>query len=116
MQEVLISLGIVILMSAAPLIGLGAPDAWMLVGFWLVVGGMLFGVPTGAVYHVLLRRALLKADALPERWWLQPTSLHGRLPPEQRFWVLGWCFLGAAGFVVTVIGCVAVGIGALRAF
>ena len=83
-------------------------------GLWLVAGGLAFGVPTGLWYHVALRRSLLRAGALPARWWLQPTSLNGRIPDTDRRHVLAWCYAGAAGFFVTIAGCAAVAIGAWR--
>ncbi len=83
-------------------------------GLWLVAGGLAFGVPTGLWYHVALRRSLLRAGALPGRWWLNPTSLHGSVPDTDRFRVLAWCYAGAAGFFVTIAGCAAVAIGAWR--
>jgi len=86
----------------------------LLGGLWLVAGGLAFGVPTGLGYHVALRRSLLRIGALPARWWLQPTSLHGLIPDADRRHVLGWCYAGAAGFFVTIAGCAAVAIGAWR--
>jgi hypothetical protein len=90
-------------------------DALLLLGVQLVAAGLLFGVPTGAVYHLALRRSLVRAGSLPRRWWLRPTSLHGRIPASDRARVLGWCFAGAAGFFVTVLGCALVALGAVRA-
>ena len=85
-------------------------------GFWLVVGGLAFGVPTGFLYHVALRRSLLRKGPLPARWWLQPTRLNHKVPDADRRLVLGFCYAGAAGFLVTVLGCIVVAIGAWRSF
>jgi hypothetical protein len=104
------------------MLGLGAlagafavPPATLLVaGFWTTAAGLAFGVPTGAIYHVALRRALLDVARLPERWWWNPTSLHDALPAGERRRVLAWCYAGAAGFLVTVIGCALVALAAWR--
>jgi hypothetical protein len=91
-----------------------APTTLLIFGFWTAVAGLAFGVPTGAVYHVALRRALLGAQRLPARWWLHPTSLHDELPDSARTRVLAWCHAGALGFLVTIAGCGLVAIAAFR--
>jgi len=70
--------------------------------------GLLIGVPTGLWYHVKLRAALLGVDLLPDRWWVHPVSLHGDIPEPQRRGVLLWFYIGGAGFVITILGCLAV--------
>jgi hypothetical protein len=91
------------------------PDALLLAGFWLIVGGLAFGLPTGAVYHVELRRSLLRAERLPRRWWLHPTSHHRWLPAHDRPRVLAWCRAGALGCAVVFLGCAVAGLGAWKA-
>jgi hypothetical protein len=71
-------------------------------------------VPTGLLYHVELRRSLLARQRLPRRWWLRPTSLHGEIRASDRLRVLGWCYAGAAGFLVTLAGCALVALAAVR--
>lgn len=109
MIEALLVLGSVVLLA---LLGLVAPlvpgSGWIDAGWLAVAGGLLVGVPTGAVYHVRLARALARRDRLPPRWWLRPTTLHGALEASDRSRVLPWCRAGAAGFVVTVAGCLAI--------
>ena len=90
-------------------------DALILAGSVIALAGLLFGVPTGLVYHVLLRRSLLRAGSLPPRWWLRPTSLHERIPALDRRRVRAWCVAGAAGFLLTLLGCAVVALGAVRA-
>jgi hypothetical protein len=91
-----------------------SPATLVVLGFWIAAAGLALGVPTGAVYHVALRNALLRAGRLPSRWWLNPTSLHDALPDTVRTRVLGWCYAGAAGFLVTITGCALVAIAAFR--
>jgi len=91
-----------------------APDALLIGGFWIAAAGLAFGVPTGFAYHLALRHSLRTAGRLPARWWLHPTALHGELPREDRARVLAWCAAGAAGFVVSVLGCALVALGTLR--
>jgi len=91
-----------------------SPDALLASGFWLVVGGLGFGLPTGLLYHVALHRTLGAVGRLPRRWWLHPTALHPWLPAEHRFRVLAWCRLGALGCAVAFLGCGIFGLGAFR--
>jgi hypothetical protein len=91
-----------------------APDLLLAVGLWGVVAGLGFGVPTGLVYHVELRRALAVRGELPRRWWLRPIALHPLLPPESSFRVLTWCRLGALGCAVAFLGCAVFALGAFR--
>lgn len=115
MLEAWIALGLLAALAGCAGALLVAPDALLLGGFWLTLAGLGFGVPTGLVYHLALRRALRAAGRLPARWWLRPTALHDELPRADRARVLAWCAAGAAGFVVSVLGCVLVALGALRA-
>lgn len=115
MLEALVAGGLVALLGGIWVAWVLVPvDALLLAGAQLVIAGLLFGVPTGAWYHVALRRSLLRAGALPPRWWLHPTRLHDRIPPVDRARVLGWCYAGAAGFLVTVLGCGVVALAAAR--
>jgi hypothetical protein len=80
-------------------------------GVALVALGMAVGVPAGALYHLQLYRALRPTGA---RWWLHPTGLHGQLRDGQRGAVMRWFRIGAVGFLVAIIGCVMVAVGAWR--
>lgn len=91
-----------------------APEVLLFGGMWVVSAGFALGLPTGALYHLALYRSLRRVDALPTRWWLRPTSLHDRIPERDRFRVLGWCYLGAAGFLVIVAGIAITAAGAFR--
>ncbi len=92
-----------------------APDALLLAGFWLIVAGLTFGLPTGAVYHLALHRSLQRAGSLPRRWWLHPTSHHRLLPAADAPSVLAWCRAGALGCAVVFLGCAVAGLGAWKA-
>ena len=115
MLEILVVLGVLAAMGGWVVATTRIPAETLLVaGFWLVLGGLVFGVPTGFLYHLLLRRSLLRRGALPARWWLQPTQFNAALPAADRRLVLGFCYAGAAGFLVTLLGCLVVGMGAWR--
>ena len=91
-----------------------ATDALLAAGLWLVVVGLGFGLPTGLLYHLELRRSLLALERLPRRWWLHPIALHPLLPAEAEFRVMAWCRLGALGCAVAFVGCGVFGLGAFR--
>ena len=91
-----------------------SPEMVLWGGIWLVAGGFGLGLPTGAIYHLMLFRSLGRADVLPGNWWLKPTSLHHLIPMEDRFSVLSWCFAGALGFLVIMFGIVLASVGAYR--
>lgn len=74
------------------------------VGSALLLFGLVFGVPTGLWYHVLLHRALAPRGELPRGWIWRPLSLHDRLRPQERPRVLAYCYAGAAGFVLICTG------------
>jgi hypothetical protein len=114
MGELLIALAILGALGGLAALLMVAPATLLIAGFWIAVAGLVFGVPTGAIYHVALRNALLDAQRLPPRWWLQPTALHGEIPNAARARVLAWCYAGALGFLVTVAGCALVAIAAFR--
>jgi hypothetical protein len=80
-------------------------------GVSLVALGMAIGVPAGAIYHLQLFRAVRPTSA---RWWLHPTGLHDQLPDGTRRAVLRWFRIGAIGFLLAIIGCAMVAVGALR--
>ena len=104
MFEGLIALPLGLFLWAVHWTPFASPETVFMTGVLLVGGGFAFGLPTGLVYHVMLYRSLRRADALPPRWWLHPTALHHALPPEDRGIVLAWCYAGALGFLVIVIG------------
>lgn len=78
------------------------------VGVWLIVGGTALSVAAGLFYHAALYRCLQPRGALAARWWLAPTRLHAVLTLEEQRRVLPWFLLGAAAFVVVMLGCATV--------
>lgn len=88
-----------------------SPELLLRVGFWTIVAGLTFGLPTGARYHVLLQRSLAGVGRLPPRWWLQPTSHHRLLPADDAPAVLAWCRAGALGCAVVFLGCAVAALG-----
>lgn len=78
-------------------------------GMWLIVGGFAVGLPTGLAYHVWLYRALKPLGELPENWYWNPIELNRHVPEDHRRRVLTACYAGAAGFLVVVLGVIALG-------
>jgi len=112
--EIAIAFGLLVSFGALAVAFAVAPATLLVAGFWCAVAGLGFGVPTGFWYHVALRRSLLAVNELPDGWYWRPIELHDRIPETDRLWVLGWCYAGALGFLVTVVGCALVAIAAWR--
>ncbi|MCP3987054.1 MAG: hypothetical protein GY723_21920 [bacterium] len=100
----------------AGLLGALAAFAWVpwivliqIAGLCSVVG-LAIGVPGALVYHLRLRACLIRADALPARWWVHPFALHPRLAAADLDRVLPPCFVGAGGGALAFLGCL---VGAL---
>lgn len=91
-----------------------ATEAILLAGLWLVAAGFALGIPTGFWYHVELRRVLIGSGALPVRWWLHPTRLHGAIPADRWWRVMGWCYAGAFGWLISFAGCFVFALGAAK--
>ena len=112
----MIELGIVALvvggLVGVPALFTAVPwDVTFGLGVGLVALGMGIGVPAGALYHVQLFRAVRPTTA---RWWLHPTGLHGQVPEGMRGGVMRWFRVGAVGFVLAIVGCAMVAVGAWR--
>lgn len=112
----MIELGVVALLVAAlvavpALLAVVPWDVTFGLGVSLVAIGMAVGVPAGAIYHWQLFRAIRPTEP---RWWLHPTALHGRLPDGSRGAVMRWFRIGAVGFLLAIVGCLMVAVGAWR--
>jgi hypothetical protein len=105
--------GVALLATLGLALPLLAPGSVLGAGIALTLVGLAVGVPTSLVYHLRLRAALLARAALPPRWWIDPTALHGQLHAGERGRVLPWFAAGGASFAATVLGCVLVALGAV---
>lgn len=95
---------------------LGVPGVeWQ---FWagalLVTVGLLGGGAAGVVYHLALRRSLLRLGVDPRGWLWSPTAHHRALDHAERRRVLPWFRLGAAGFMVCIAGIGMIVVAVLR--
>jgi hypothetical protein len=93
---------------------LAVPEAmWQLLfGSIFALVGLVGGGGAGIVYHLALRRTLVRLGSGVRGWLWSPVSLHHLLDDRGRREVLPWFRVGAAGFVVCLagIGMVAVAI------
>jgi len=93
-----------------------APWDWLFGGgIVLSLLGLAVGVPTGLWYHVRLYRAVRARGPVPPRWWVRPDRLHAQLTEDERAGVMRPFYFGAAGFVLSVLGCLFIAYGAWRA-
>src|SRR5262245_17981014 len=83
-------------------------------GCWLAGIGMAVGVPAGVLYHVMLFRALRPTHVLGAAFWWRPLRFHSLLSATQRRRVMPWLYLGASAFFAIFVGCLLLGVGALR--
>ena len=114
MVESLISLGIVFLFCVIGWAVNAEAEAMIWGGIGLAALGFAYGIPTAIVYHWRLYRSLYRADRVPARWWLSPTSHHDLIPRNERTGVFFWGALGGSGFVVIVVGILVTSIGLWR--
>ena len=89
------------------------PQIMIELGLWVLVGGLLVGIPTGLWYHVELYRQLAPRVTLPPRWWRAPVDLHSQLTPLELRRVRPWFVAGAVGFLLCCVGGIAAIIGLL---
>jgi len=112
MIELLLVLGGIV---AIGLVGLGSivitPRLMTELGFWMLAGGLLIGIPTGIWYHVELYKQLSPRITLPRRWWRAPVELHPQLTPQEYRKVRPWFVVGAVGFLLCCLGGIAAIIG-----
>ena len=81
------------------------PELLLVLSVALIAAGLAIGLPAGLGYHILLARALKVANLDAKRWWLRPTSFHDDLPAATRRRFMPWFRVGAAGFLIAVVGC-----------
>jgi hypothetical protein len=89
---------------------------WQLAaGAALALVGLVGGGGAGIVYHLALRRALVRVGASTRGWLWSPVSCHRLLDEQGRAEVLPWFRVGAAGFVVCLAGIGMVAVAAVKA-
>ena len=98
----------------APGLGRNSPGSWKQSVLSVAAVGFAYGIPTAVVYHWRLYRSLVRADRLPERWWLSPTAHHDRVPRAERSGVFFWGAIGGSGFLVIVLGIILTSVGLWR--
>ena len=108
-------------LMVAGLLGLGvmASIPWetgLIIGAGVVLFGLLVGVPTGVVYHVQLYRVLAPKGGLPGGWYWRPLQFNAELTEAERQRVMPWCYAGGLGFVIIVLGIVALGVALLATY
>ncbi len=114
MLEALISLGLFLLFCLVAFAANADGETLLWGGVALSAIGFAYGIPTAIVYHWMLYRSLVRADRLPDRWWLSPTSHHGLIPRDERRGVYVWGAIGGTGFGVIVLGILVTGVGLWR--
>jgi len=107
---VLLTLGSFLAVAYAPWVPM------LQLGAGLAALGMLVGVPAGLLYHVLLRARLSEHGRLEPRWWLRPVAQHALLDEAALRRIRPAFFVGGAGFLVTLLGCLVVVLGIVASF
>ena len=78
-----------------------------------IVVGLLFGLPVAFYYHLRLFRGLNRLGAPTERWWVDPRPLQKVLPEEEQRLLTRIFWVGGAGFLISIVGCIALAMGVL---
>ncbi len=104
MRELLLVIVLIAVFAALSAVALVPWRALFYVSIFLVIIGFVVGVPTGLIYHVQLYRMLKPRDEIPRGWVWRPIKLNAKLTTRERFFVLPWCYLGAIGFFVIIVG------------
>ena len=105
MIEVLFVLGAMLIVGVLGFVmTILTPSLLTALGLWLLLGGLVTGIPTGLWYHVVLYRSLARKNVLPANWWIKPVQLHPLLASEEFIRVKPWFVLGGFGFALSLIG------------
>lgn len=111
MRETLLAIGLFGLLAAsAAAVQFLDWTFWVWAGVACIAIGLVIGVPAGVWYHVVLHRALAPRGVLPKHWIWNPTGQHKLLTEGERPGVLGWFYVAAASWSVSVLGCVFIGV------
>lgn len=105
MLESLAVVGSVLLLGGmAALVASLPPLALVWTSVAVTALGCLLGIPGGVVYHVVLRRELLKRGALHREWIWRPIQQHAHLDDAALARIRPWFASGALGFALIMIG------------
>ena len=105
MGELLIALLPIVLVAGLALLAIFIPlKALAASSLALMALGLVAGVPSGLLYHVLLRRELLQQGALPSDWYWHPQRYHAGLGRVASARLRPWFLAGALGFLMIVLG------------
>ena len=116
MTEAAIVLGLIVMLIVVGTLVVALPwTTIVFAGAGLIAVGFALGVPTGFYYHVALYKRLAPRGVLPARWYWSPVRYHPLLRDEERVPVLRWFYLGAAGFVLIVLGGAVMALGLMFA-
>ena len=107
MRELLLVVGMLAVFVVAGLAVFLPIRGLMEMGAWMVAAGFALGIPTALVYHVLLYRAMARAGVLEKGWYWRPTSFHSRVIPSDYRRLRPWFMTGGGGFVIVVLGILA---------
>ena len=110
-----------VVVVVAILVLLGSAATWLTmevlfgVGLLCVGLGCAVGFPAGFYYHVVLFRLMRTHGEVPSGWYWNPTRYHPLLSADELASVRPWFVLGAAGFMVIILGCLLIGLAIMVA-
>lgn len=92
-------------------VALASGQGLIIAGAVLTILGFTVGLPAALTYHLKLYAALKRVGAVPRGWWISPMKHHAAAGEDAESG-FAWAFrIGAAGFVVIVLGCVLAALG-----
>ena len=103
------------LLGCLLLLALPGIELQVVLGTVLTLVGLVGGGGAGIVYHLRLRAALVRLGADTRGWLLAPVSRHDLLDERAKRRVLPWFRIGAAGFLVCLVGIGTIVVAVLRA-
>ena len=107
MAELILSIGVVAslaMLTVLPrVVSMGGLIA---TGAVCIVLGLVFGLPVALYYHLRLFRGLHSLGASTHRWWVDPRPLQRALPEQEQRLLTRLFWVGGAGFLLTMVGCV----------
>lgn len=105
MAELIIALAPLLVLIGIAVVATLVPLAWIAsFSLALMLLGFAIGMPSGAYYHVLLRRELHRRGPIPKGWYWRPQQYHHTLEPDASSRLRPWFLLGAAGFGLIILG------------